>query len=536
MFIDGEIVRSTCSDCRSNNKIRKKQSRISESEIQLIEFEELTDNLLIAIDQHLDLYGNENKENSNKTGFEFKIAINISSLSENPKTIADTIIEAIQNADEYKWTYSRYYQHKNSTASFWYTCAQRCSTLRPPRKHPDINKQRDVTAKERFNCNGTIKLLINTYAYRADIHITHDDLHILPNDFSVPDWIKDYLNQGMPIHISQKQVHYWWSHYMIKKYKRKEDAYDSACEWLYERDYEIIIKNKEPARALGFLTGFHKELQERNIQINECGVDATYNTNNLTFELYVLHAEFFLTDKDFAQISAGQAVWPNAKIQLCHWHLRRAIEMKLKDTKLPKRDNYEPIAANHKFSFIDINFNPSNNIYKATRFCPKEHHEKIWNLMNKHMHQHPLIPPYITAYEIRKNAVFEMYFYCKENLLVWMWSYLWREWYCDDRWILWTRSACSTLSILKTTMFIEGHWKVLKWDFLYKFFRPRLDLLTYIILEKLIPLQQRKFQQILSGRETLEWQKSIKAEWKKLLLRKTDNLNHHGLNLIRPHV
>ena len=42
-------------------------------------------------------------------------------------------------------------------------------------------------------------------------------------------------------------------------------------------------------------------------------------------------------------------------------------------------------------------------------------------------------------------------------------------------------------------MFVEGHWKVLKRDFLYKFFRPRLDLLTYIILEELIPLQQRKF-------------------------------------------
>lgn len=113
-----------------------------------------------------------------------------------------------------------------------------------------------------------------------------------------------------------------------------------------------------------------------------------------------------------------------------------------------------------------------------------------------------------------------------------MWSYLWREWYCEDRWILWTRSACNILSILKTTMFIEGHWKALKrQDFLYKFFHLCLDLLTYIILEKLIPLQQRKFQQILSGRETLEWQKSIKAEWKKLLLRKTDNLNDYNTNI-----
>ena len=43
---------------------------------------------------------------------------------------------------------------------------------------------------------------------------------------------------------------------------------NSACEWLYEKGYEVIIKNKKPARALGFLTGFHKELQKRNIQIN----------------------------------------------------------------------------------------------------------------------------------------------------------------------------------------------------------------------------------------------------------------------------
>ena len=111
MFIDGEIIRSTCFNCRSNNKIRKKQSRNSlsqpESEKQLVEFEELTDELLIAIDQYIDLCDKENKENSNlcESGFEFEIAINIHSLSEDPKTIADIIIEAIQNADDYKWKY-----------------------------------------------------------------------------------------------------------------------------------------------------------------------------------------------------------------------------------------------------------------------------------------------------------------------------------------------------------------------------------------------------------------------------------------------
>lgn len=107
MFIDGETVRSTCFSCRSSNKIRKKQSRDSlqpENVKQLIEFEELTDELLFAMDEYTDL---DNKENTNlhKTSFEFEKAINIYSLSGEPKTIADIIIEEIQNADEYKWKY-----------------------------------------------------------------------------------------------------------------------------------------------------------------------------------------------------------------------------------------------------------------------------------------------------------------------------------------------------------------------------------------------------------------------------------------------
>ena len=61
MFIDGKTVRATCSNCRSKNKMRKKQSRDplqSENEgneifeTQLIEFEELTDELLFAMDQY----------------------------------------------------------------------------------------------------------------------------------------------------------------------------------------------------------------------------------------------------------------------------------------------------------------------------------------------------------------------------------------------------------------------------------------------------------------------------------------------------
>ena len=107
MFVDGKNIHFTCSNCRSNNKICKKQARDllqPESEIQLVEFEELTDELLITMDQYIDLCDKEN-ENLHEPGFEFEIAINIHSLSEDPKTIANIIIEAIQNADDYKWMY-----------------------------------------------------------------------------------------------------------------------------------------------------------------------------------------------------------------------------------------------------------------------------------------------------------------------------------------------------------------------------------------------------------------------------------------------
>ncbi|RGB39514.1 hypothetical protein C1646_811940 [Rhizophagus diaphanus] len=60
-----------------------------------------------------------------------------------------------------------------------------------------------------------------------------------PTDFSIPDWVKDYILQNLDL---------------------------------------------------------FSQLREQNIQINECGIDATYNTNNLTFELYVLHVEVDSTE------------------------------------------------------------------------------------------------------------------------------------------------------------------------------------------------------------------------------------------------
>jgi hypothetical protein len=103
--------------------------------------------------------------------------------------------------------------------------------------------------------------------------------------------------------------------------------------------------------------------------------------------------------------------------------------------------------------------------------------------------------------------------------------YLWNEWYSENRWFLWFRAGCSDkLSIFKTNMFVEAHWKVLKRDFLYKFFRPRLDLVVFVIMEQVIPHNERKFDQIfVVKREKADWRKAFKKEWKELSTRVINN-------------
>jgi len=76
-------------------------------------------------------------------------------------------------------------------------------------------------------------------------------------------------------------------------------------------------------------------------------------------------------------------------------------------------------------------------------------------------------------------------------------------------------------------MLIEAHWKVIKRDFLPKFFRPRLDLVVYVITTRLLPHHQRRYYQLTSRRETEAWRKDFKKEWKNLSNRDSATANPH---------
>ena len=73
-------------------------------------------------------------------------------------------------------------------------------------------------------------------------------------------------------------------------------------------------------------------------------------------EVYHINPKFVHVDKDMAEIHAVKDVW-DPKVQLCWWHLRKAIRERLKNMKLSTTP-YKPTQANAEFPFIDITFAP----------------------------------------------------------------------------------------------------------------------------------------------------------------------------------
>lgn len=70
-----------------------------------------------------------------------------------------------------------------------------------------------------------------------------------------------------------------------------------------------------------------------------------------------VNPEFTLSDKDWAEINAMRAVWPNAKHQLCFWHALRAVKQRLcKASEMP--GDYDWNEPHREFSFVNPLFVP----------------------------------------------------------------------------------------------------------------------------------------------------------------------------------
>lgn len=84
--------------------------------------------------------------------------------------------------------------------------------------------------------------------------------------------------------------------------------------------------------------------------------------------------EFTLSDKDWSEINAMRAVWPQSKHQLCFWHALRALKQRLSKTK-DSPAPYDPNEPRSELEFIRADFVPeaqlpltqevSHSIYQA---------------------------------------------------------------------------------------------------------------------------------------------------------------------------
>ena len=211
-------------------------------------------------------------------------------------------------------------------------------------------------------------------------------------------------------------------------------------------------------------------------------------------------------------------MWRNSQTRLCLWHIKRAILTRLRSKKEQQRFAYIKESDLKRFPFIDPTFRPIPG--STSLFCPVSLHKSVVTLIERHFNLHPLIPidvsgGSLTPDQIHYNSTKEVYDFCRLNDLSALWLYLFSCWYSEGKYSLWARSCHPQIPFSKTTMMIEAHWKVLKRDYLYRFNRPRLDYVIYIICEHLLPQQENRLLQLLNGRQYPHWWEEFKREWKK---------------------
>ncbi|KAG6867397.1 hypothetical protein C0993_003278 [Termitomyces sp. T159_Od127] len=372
-------------------------------------------------------------------------------------------------------------------------------------------------------------------------------------EWSTPNSLVMKIQSSYP-NITANQVHNSWTMMSKTLWKRDPNQIVSAKLLLEELSDDVVIFDVKPEEGVEQLCwGLKHILARLKDKVVEIGLDATctylfgcYETNilgeydnasyplsycllstaealpirkrmhaldawaKMLLEQYQIKPTFIHVDKDMAEIGMAKHVWPDAKIQLCWWHLRRAIKQRLAQNKLSMTP-YNVMRAQKEFPFIDPKFVPKG--------CadPKEHeggmaddsgqlfnssteHDNTNNdanvkvlesspdMIKEHLCAHPLIPGYAhpSPAGIREWAVRQMYKFCVEH------------------------------GLPETTMILESHWRRIKKDFAHHFHLLRVDLLMWILVIKLAPTYYRKLDLVFDStgqyRELPTWRKSFKLQ------------------------
>ncbi|CAG8844168.1 3396_t:CDS:2, partial [Gigaspora margarita] len=336
-------------------------------------------------------------------------------------------VKLCEKGDGYSYVYyKKHYNKQTKSTTFTYWCNCRQELEKKARKFLDNSKQ-------------------------PSVKLDHVYLHPRPQHIGVTDEINKYIKENLVYSAPElykqivlekingyklftvDQAYYWWAHHAVTKYQRANNQLQSAKLLLNEKNYKIILEMDDPVEVFAFITPFITELPK--ITFETLLIDATYNTTKLKHELYSILAvidgtgfpisylyissgknrdrrmilskwfkaisnmninnvKILLSDKDFSQISSAQAIWKDLRVQLCKWHVKRAIEQKLSSTKKGNNICYDANKAHNECPVIDPRW---NNQHMDTVLCNKvflknELRKNVIDFIETHFHRHMLIP------------------------------------------------------------------------------------------------------------------------------------------------
>ncbi|KAF0366091.1 ATP-dependent DNA helicase pif1 [Gigaspora margarita] len=181
---------------------------------------------------------------------------------------------------------------------------------------------------------------------------------IRANLYLDPVQIRTILHNKFDIlNITAKQIHYWWSTFAQDSYKMDDDHIISSRIFLKtdrvsgcKLCFELMT---DKVTALGFITP--------HLSLIPSASEVHY----------------------FAKINAAKEAWPNADIQLCQWHIDRAIMEKLKSKKRIQYIRYQPEEATNEFDFISPDFIPDLKHTEPEYYqvCPLNLQKDIVNII-----------------------------------------------------------------------------------------------------------------------------------------------------------
>ncbi|KAF7333854.1 SWIM-type domain-containing protein [Mycena venus] len=284
-------------------------------------------------------------------------------------------------------------------------------------------KHRDTLGMHRFDCKSRLRVssLNGDEGHRKiSISLRHLDSHVPYYDVSMPAEATAIIREGIewstPVqmvgriqelfsNITATQVHSAWTEMSQILWKRDD---------MKEFGDDVDVLDIQPAEGVEQVAWVMKKIMEPlRGKVVEIGLDATYGTNSKHLELYTVLGEydnagfplsycllstadsidigkrkaaleawaqilrdkygvipvFVHVDKDMAEIGMIRSVW-DAKIQLCLWHLKRAVCTRLDKRKLSTTP-YNAHRAHAEFPFIDVKFKP------AGRADPTEYEGRV---------------------------------------------------------------------------------------------------------------------------------------------------------------